>query len=127
MMRQSAPRRMRCDTSNDLGVSPKRRTTLFLTAKGYRTLGKRWKSPIGRIDLVVKRGQLVVSIEITAQDQETTAEAILPHQQRRIIAAPKAWLAAHPEHARYDMRIGAVPVAPRRMPQPVLSAVKADI
>lgn len=110
-----------------LGVSAESRAALFLAAKGYRTLAKRWKSPVGEIDLVIKRGQLIVFVEVKARAQlEAAAEAVLPRQRRRIIAAAEAWLAAHPEHAGYDMRFDAVLVAPGRMPQHIQSAFEVE-
>jgi len=84
-----------------LGLSAEGKAAMLLAAKGYRTIARRWKSPVGEIDLVVKRGQ-------------------------RIVAAAEAWLAAHPEHAGYDMRFEAVLVLPGRMPQHVVSAFEAD-
>ena len=82
---------------------------------------------MGEIDLVVKRGQLIAFVEVKARAQlEAAAEAVLPRQRRRIIAAAEARLAAHPEHAGYDMRFDAVLVAPGRMPQHIVSAFEAD-
>jgi putative endonuclease len=116
---------MRRDSSYH-GVSSERFATLFPAAIGYCTLGRRWKSFVGRINLVVKHRQLFVSIEIKARSQQAIAKAVLPRQLSRIIATPNARLAAHPEHARYDMCIDAVPIAPGRMPQHVLSAFEVE-
>jgi putative endonuclease len=110
-----------------LGVSAENRAALFLAAKGYRTLAKRWKTPVGEIDLVVKRGSLVAFVEVKARANMTAAaESVLPRQKKRIIAAAEAWLAAHPEHAGYDMRFDAVLVAPGRMPQHIASAFEVE-
>ena len=110
-----------------LGVSAEGRAAWFLAAKGDRKLAQRWKSPVGEIDLVVKRGQLIAFVEVKARAQlDATAEAVLPRQRRRIIAAAEAWLAAHPEHAGYDMRFDAVLVAPGRMPQHIQAAFEIE-
>jgi putative endonuclease len=110
-----------------LGVSAEGRAALFLAAKGYRLLAKRWKTPVGEIDLVVKRGALIVFVEVKARGNlDAAAEAVLPRQKRRIVAAAEAWLAAHPEHAGYDMRFDAVLVAPGSMPRHVVSAFEAE-
>jgi putative endonuclease len=110
-----------------LGVSAESRAALFLAAKGYRTLAKRWKTPVGEIDLVVKRGELVVFVEVKARAKlDDAAEAVLPRQKRRIIAAAEAWLAAHPEHAGYDLRFDAVLVAPGKLPQHIVSAFEVE-
>jgi putative endonuclease len=110
-----------------LGVSAESRAALFLAAKGYRTLAKRWKTPVGEIDLVVKRGGLIVFVEVKARARlDDAAEAVLPRQKRRIIAAAEAWLAAHPEHAGYDLRFDAVLVAPGKLPQHIVSAFEVE-
>jgi len=110
-----------------LGVSAESRAALFLAAKGYRTLAKRWKTPVGEIDLVMRRGELIVFVEVKARAKlDAAAEAALPRQKKRIVAAAEAWLAAHPEHAGYDMRFDAVLVAPGRLPQHIVSAFEAE-
>ena len=110
-----------------LGVSAETRAALFLAAKGFRPLAKRWKSPAGELDLVVRRGKLIVFVEVKARARlDEAAEAVLPRQQRRIVAAAGAWLAAHPEHAGYDMCFDAVLIAPGRLPQHIVSAFEAE-
>lgn len=110
-----------------LGVSAEVRAALYLAAKGFRPLAKRWKSSAGELDLVVKRGSLIVFVEVKARPKlDEAAEAVLPRQQRRIVAAAGAWLAAHPEHAGYDMRFDVVLIAPGRLPQHIVSAFEAE-
>jgi putative endonuclease len=110
-----------------LGVSAESRAALFLAAKGYRALARRWKTPVGEIDLVMRRGELIVFVEVKARAKlDAAAEAVLPRQKKRIVAAAEAWLAAHPEHAGYDMRFDAVLVAPGRLPQHIVSAFEAE-
>ena len=110
-----------------LGVSAEGRASLFLAAKGYRTLAKRWKTPVGEIDLVVKRGNLIAFVEVKARAKlDAAAESVLPRQKKRIIAAAEAWLAAHPEHAGYDMRFDAVLIAPGKLPRHIASAFEIE-
>jgi putative endonuclease len=114
-------------TAFRLGISAENVAAIFLGAKGYRTIARRWRSPVGEIDLVVKRGRLIAFVEVKARKGfDQAAESVLPRQRRRIVAAAQTWLAAHPEHAGYDMRFDAVLVSPGRMPQPIVSAFEAD-
>lgn len=48
------PRRQ---TAFRLGVSAEGRAALLLAAKGYRELARRWKCPLGEVDLVMRRGK----------------------------------------------------------------------
>lgn len=108
-------------------MSAEGKASLFLNAKGYREIARRWKSPAGEIDLVMKRGRLIVFIEVKARARlDDAAEAVLLRQRRRIVAAAEAWLATHPEHAGYDLRFDAVLVAPRSLPRHIESAFEAE-
>jgi len=109
------------------GVSAEGRAALLLAAKGYRELARRWKSPVGEVDLVVRRGRTLVFVEVKARARlDDAAWSVLPRQQRRIVAAAEAWLAGHPEHAGYDIRFDAVLIAPGRLPQHVVAAFEAE-
>jgi putative endonuclease len=109
------------------GVSAEGRAALLLAAKGYRELARRWRSPVGEVDLVVRRGRTLVFVEVKARPRiDDAAWSVLPRQKRRIVAAAEAWLAAHPEHAGYDIRFDAVLVAPGRLPQHLVAAFEAE-
>jgi putative endonuclease len=110
-----------------LGVSAEGRAALLLAAKGYRELARRWRSPVGEVDLVVRRGRTLVFVEVKARPRiDDAAWSVLPRQKRRIVAAAEAWLAAHPEHAGYDIRFDAVLVAPGRLPQHLVAAFDTE-
>jgi putative endonuclease len=109
------------------GISAEQRASLYLAAKGYRTLAKRWKSPAGEIDLVVRRGRVVVFVEVkTRATLDGAAESVLPRQRRRIVAAAEAWLASHPEHCSHDLRFDAILIAPKRLPRHIEAAFEAE-
>ena len=109
------------------GVSAEARAGALLMAKGYRILAKRFRTPYGEIDLVARRGNLLVFVEVKARATlDDAAYAVTPRQQRRIIDAAQAWLMAHPEHADFDLRFDAVLIAPRRLPRHLLAAFDAS-
>lgn len=100
------------------GRSAETRAMLLLLAKGYRPLARRWRCPVGELDIVARRGRTLAFVEVKARgDFDTAAHAITPAQQRRLVAASQAWLALNPAFARYNMRFDAVLVAPRRLPR----------
>ena len=109
------------------GLSAEARAAAFLMAKGYRILSRRFRTPHGEIDLVARRRNLLVFVEVKARNSlDDAAYAVTPRQQARIIAAAQIWLMAHPEHADYDLRFDAMLIAPRRLPRHVLSAFDAS-
>jgi putative endonuclease len=109
------------------GVSAEGRAAAFLMAKGYRILARRFRTPQGEIDLVARRRNLLVFVEVKARASlDEAAYAVTPRQQRRIIDAAQAWLMAHPEHADFELRFDAMLIAPRRLPRHLLAAFDAS-
>ena len=100
---------------------------LWLMAKGYRILAKRFRTPYGEIDLVAKKRNLVAFVEVKARATlDDAAYAVTPRQQGRIIDAAQGWLMAHPEHAELELRFDAILIAPRRLPRHLLAAFDAS-
>ena len=109
------------------GLSAESRAAVYLMAKGYRILAKRFRTPYGEIDLVARRRNLVVFIEVKARASlDAAAYAVTARQQQRIIDAAQAWLMAHPEHADFELRFDAMLIAPRRLPRHLLAAFDAS-
>jgi putative endonuclease len=109
------------------GLSAESRAAALLMAKGYRILAKRFKTPHGEIDLVAKKRNLLVFVEVKARASlDDAAYAVTPRQQARIIDAAQAWLMAHPEHAEFDLRFDAMLIAPRRLPRHLEAAFDAS-
>jgi putative endonuclease len=106
-----------------LGLSAETRAAALLLAKGYRIVARRWRSPVGEIDLVVRRGRLLVFVEVKARGRfDDAAEAVTERQRRRIVAAAVAGLASHADDLACDIRFDAVLVAPWRLPRHVPAA-----
>ncbi len=94
-----------------------------LRATGYRVLARRFKTPVGEIDVVARRGATVVFVEVKArQDDATALYALTPRQRARIRRAASAYLAAHPELSRLDARFDVMVVAPWQVPHHVIDA-----
>ncbi len=106
-----------------LGLSAESRAAAFLIAKGYRIVARRWKSPVGEIDIVARRRKTLVFVEVKARARlDDAAEAVIGRQQRRIIAAAEAWLATHPDDVNSDMRFDVMLVAPKSIPRHIMAA-----
>jgi putative endonuclease len=106
-----------------LGLSAETRAAALLLAKGFRIVARRWRSPVGEIDLIVRRGRLLVFVEVKARHHfDDAAEAVTVRQQRRIAAAAAAWLASHADDRDRDLRFDAVLVAPWRVPRHIPAA-----
>jgi putative endonuclease len=109
------------------GLSAESRAAALLIAKGYRILARRFRTPLGEIDIVARRRGALIFVEVKARDNfDTAAEAIGKRQQNRIIAAAQLWLAGHPEDAMRDMRFDVVLVVPGSVPRHLPAAFDAS-
>ena len=109
------------------GLSAESRAAAFLIVKGFRILARRWRSPVGEIDIVARRRGVLVFVEVKARERlDDAAEAVIVRQQRRIIAAAEAWLARHPDDVNSDIRFDVVLVAPKSLPRHIQGAFDAS-
>jgi putative endonuclease len=110
-----------------VGLSAESRAAALLVAKGYRIVARRFRSPVGEVDIVARRGRLLVFVEVKARARlDDAAEAVLPRQQRRIAAAAAAWLSEHPDDGESHIRFDVMLVAPGRIPRHIPAAFEAE-
>jgi putative endonuclease len=96
---------------------------LRLMAAGYRIVARNFRSPVGEIDLIARRGRILVFVEVKHRgDHAAAALAILPRQQARIRRAAEAFLALRPELATFSLRFDAMLTAPWSVPQHIVDA-----
>lgn len=108
------------------GLSAESRACVYLLAKGYRILARRFRTPYGEIDIVARRRGLLAFVEVKARATlDDAAYSVTPQQQQRIVAAAQAWLMARPEHANFEMRFDVVLIAPKHLPRHLMAAFDA--
>ncbi|MCK0206813.1 YraN family protein [Starkeya koreensis] len=109
------------------GVDAEAAAAALFEAQGFAILARRVRTPRGEIDLVARRGDLLVFIEVKARASlRSAAESILPRQRKRIAGAAEIFLADHPELAQLDMRLDVVLVAPDGPPVHLAGAFEAE-
>jgi putative endonuclease len=109
-----------------VGLSAESRAAAYLIAKGFRIVARRFRSPVGEVDIVARRGRLLIFVEVKARNRlDDAAESLQPRQQRRIAAAAAAWLAQRPDDAESYIRFDAVLVAPGRIPRHIPAAFES--
>jgi putative endonuclease len=89
-------------------LSAENRAALLLIAKGFRIAARRLKTPVGELDIVARRRQVLLFVEVKARARhDDAAEAVTARQQKRIVAAAQYWLTSHPDdctkHIRFDV------------------------
>lgn len=99
------------------GYRGERLAALALMLKGFRIVARRYRTPLGEIDLIARRGDLVLIVEVKVRSTLVQAmEAIGRMSERRIADAADLWLTRQPDHARLSIRFDMVAVLPRRWP-----------
>ncbi|MEX0344829.1 MAG: YraN family protein [Rhizobiaceae bacterium] len=94
-----------------------------LVAKGYRIVARRYRTRLGEIDLIARRGNLVAVVEVKARPTLIEAmNAVTSSAERRIEAAADQWLSKQPDHGRLSIRFDLVAVLPWRWPVHVENA-----
>ena len=63
------------------GISAESRAAAFLIAKGFRILARRWRSPVGEIDIIARRRTLLIFVEVKARDQLDAAWSVTDRQR----------------------------------------------
>jgi putative endonuclease len=110
-----------------LGLSAESRAAAYLVAKGYRIAARRFRSPVGEVDIVARRGRVLVFVEVKARATlDAAAESLQQRQQRRIAAAAAAWLSLNPHDIDKDIRFDAVLVAPGKIPRHIPAAFESE-
>jgi putative endonuclease len=93
----------------------------------YRILARRFRVPSGEIDLIARRGRVVIAVEVKARASFAEAvEAISSHQRRRVARALEHFLAQRPDLAGLDWRFDVMLVAPGRWPRHLRDAWRLD-
>jgi putative endonuclease len=90
---------------------------MALMEKGYRILARRYRTKLGEIDLIARRGDLVLIVEVKARPTLVEAmEAIARESERRIEGAADLWLSRQRDFGRLSIRFDMVAVLPWRWP-----------
>ena len=123
---KSAPRPERVEAFK-LGLSAESRAAMFLIAKAYRIVARRWKTPFGEIDIVARRRRALVFVEVKARGTiDDAAEAVTERGKSRIVGAAEFWLARHPDDVNAEIRFDVVLVAPGKIPRHIANAFDAS-
>jgi putative endonuclease len=110
------------------GLHAENLASLWLRLKFYRIVARNVVAPGGEIDLVARRGGLIVFVEVKARPTLDQAFfAIDSAKAARISRAARFWLAANGWAAGSAFRGDAVFVAPWRRPRHVEGAVPLDL
>ena len=124
-MKTAAGRRV---LTHERGRGAERVALLWLLAKGYRPLARRYSAAGGEIDLIMRRGSTIAFVEVKARDDMDAAlGSIGATKRRRFSRAVRAWLSRNPATAGMTFRADAVFVASGAFPRHIPAAFILDL
>ncbi len=94
-----------------LGQWAEQAALLFLQSQQYQYVNKNYHSRFGEIDLIVKRDNELVFVEVKARSAGSYAEAcevISYSQQRKIIKTAQFFLQRYPNYYNFDCRFDVI-------------------
>jgi putative endonuclease len=113
--------------SEEAGRAAELTALWYLRLKGWRLLAHRYKSPVGEVDLVMRRGDVTAFIEVKARKSlDGAIESVSPRQARRISAAARHFLLQDPGAALHSCRFDIVAVSPYQWPRHIENAFDGD-
>jgi len=110
-------------TSYQKGIWSEKFAKGFFMAKGYIVLAERFKTPFGEIDLILKRGNKIVFLEVKMrQTIEMALESIHERNQNRVFDAAKLYLQQNPQYNDCEFGFDALAMAPYTWPRHIPNA-----
>ncbi len=95
----------------------------WLMAKGYRILGFRLRTPLGEIDLLAHKKDVLAVVEVKLRTTlDAALQAVTPQQRDRLRRAALTIAARRPALARATVRLDLIALAPGRLPRHIPDA-----
>ena len=105
------------------GLIAEKIAVILLILKGYTILSLRERNSAGEIDIIAKRLNVVVFIEVKARKKaEHLHEVLLPRQQQRIARAASLFLAKKPTLLHCDQRFDLMLISSKTLPKHIKNA-----
>ncbi|NQV99044.1 MAG: YraN family protein [Rhodospirillales bacterium] len=99
-----------------LGLHAESWAAWSLVCCGYRILARRFRSAVGEIDIIARRGPLLCFVEVKARTAVIDETPVSQRQMRRIERASLLFLQSQPNLREMDLRYDVILVRPWRWP-----------
>lgn len=99
---------MRFFPAPELGRRGEQYAASFYNLRGYHVIARNVRVYGGELDLIVRRGNTLVFVEVKTRASRTAGEgldSVTPRKQLQIMRLAERWLAQHPHEGpiRYDV------------------------
>jgi putative endonuclease len=91
---------------------------MSLRLKGYRIIERGFRTKLGEIDIIARKGNLIAVVEVKARRDVTAAlNAVGVQSQHRIKNATDIWLSRQDDFAEISVRFDIIAVVPGKWPK----------
>lgn len=100
------------NTRHTLGQRGEQYAAEYLSDHGYTIRARNWRCPVGEIDLVTEKDEVLIFVEVRTRRGDrlgTPEESITPAKRAKLIAAAQTYLGEHSQTER-DWRIDVVAI-----------------
>ena len=100
------------NTRHTLGQRGEQYAAEYLSDHGYAIRARNWRCPVGEIDLVTEKDDVVIFVEVRTRRGDrlgTPEESITPAKRAKLITAAQTYLDEHSQTDR-DWRIDVVAI-----------------
>lgn len=105
------------------GLTAELIATLLLSVKFYSVIHRRYKTKVGEVDLIARRGKTIIFVEVKKRrSRQEVFEAITISQKRRISRAAEHFLSRNKKFNNYNKRFDAVLITPKSLPLHIKNA-----
>lgn len=95
--------------NNFVGQGGEAAAQRYLAELGFEVLETNWSCKIGEIDLIARKGKMIVFVEVkTSKTIDAARQRISYGQQRRIANAAQIWIREHAFGPSYLFRFDAI-------------------
>ena len=90
---------------------------MFLRLKGYRILSRRYRTPLGEIDIIARKRSLILMVEVKARHSIREAvDSVTYESMHRIRKASDIWLSRQPDVHALSVRFDIIAMCPGKLP-----------
>ncbi len=98
----------------------------YLRFRGYRIVARGFRSTVGEIDIVARRGDTLAFVEVKARRDDDEAVELTPRQRARIVRAAGAFIQSRPALSALDQRFDVILVVPWQLPVHLVDAWRPE-